>query len=168
MCYTQTPYHSLCSHYGKPVISGEPCIRAVSSPGHTSRGCWDSTDLGVETVETLCAKCQKELLLTPTSSGTSSISSGASIPSLLLSPPSSGPGPLLTPLSRTASGYFVGPKKSEGSQSVSSMSSEGSSSITDVTSVGRAKEKLLDEAPNLHWRTFGGSNASLRFKRNAK
>lgn len=56
MCYIFTPYYARCGCWGKSTFSGEPCIRATSQPGLT-RGCWDTNDLGVETVETMCAKC---------------------------------------------------------------------------------------------------------------
>ncbi|KAK3686274.1 hypothetical protein LTR37_019997 [Vermiconidia calcicola] len=56
MCYIFTPYHARCGCWGKSTFSGEPCIRATSQPGLT-RGCWDTNDLGVETVDTMCAKC---------------------------------------------------------------------------------------------------------------
>lgn len=68
MCYTQTLYHSPCSHYSRPQLLHGGCVRATSSSG-MSRGCWDTVDLGLETSHTLCARCAKRNSLTPSLAG---------------------------------------------------------------------------------------------------
>ncbi|KAK5130287.1 hypothetical protein LTR08_002247 [Meristemomyces frigidus] len=77
----QTLYHAPCTHWGvKPTLVGPPCIRAATQSGH-SAGCDDTTDIGVDTVDTLCPACTRKFhqLLTP-QFGT---------PSALHTPPSS-------------------------------------------------------------------------------
>lgn len=54
MCYRTTLYHVRCGCYAKPSL--DLCIRATSSPGLTSTGCWDVVDLGVESSQTMCAR----------------------------------------------------------------------------------------------------------------
>lgn len=168
MCYTTTQYHTACQHYGAPLVHGKPCIRALTASGHKSRGCWDATDLGVESVGSLCPGCAKALLGSP-----SPCPSGFSSSSLLLTSGSS---------SEAAGDYFglQGGLQKVGSQtSLSSMGSSAFSvnsstrssssfgasvSTTKTTTMTRSGGRNL-EPPNLHWRTFGGSQVSVRFKR---
>ena len=56
MCCTHTIFHSACGHFSKAQIFGEPCIRAASSQGYSS-GCWDTTDMGTDSEDTLCRSC---------------------------------------------------------------------------------------------------------------
>ncbi|KAK4991773.1 hypothetical protein LTR50_001590 [Elasticomyces elasticus] len=58
MCYTETHFHLLCSHYGRPQLAGELCVLGSSIPGW-SRGCWNTTDLGVVSEKTYCPDCTK-------------------------------------------------------------------------------------------------------------
>lgn len=56
MCYRTTYYYMVCTCYTAPQIIGEPCIRATSQKG-LSRGCWDSVDMGVESINARCPAC---------------------------------------------------------------------------------------------------------------
>lgn len=152
MCYTNTLYHTACGCWGRPALHGEPCIRATTQLGYTA-GCDDTIDLGVETVGTMCAKCRKAEAMLP------------------LTPPSESGA--LTPGLENSDGYFGGLKKVDSGASLASMDSERSSVSTGSTlsssdgiggPVSVTAQTLL--SPNLHWRTFGGSAASAKFKRN--
>lgn len=57
MCNTITPYHAACAHYGPSTVSLY-CVKAVSQVGH-SRGCDETTDLGVENAVGWCPSCDK-------------------------------------------------------------------------------------------------------------
>ena len=59
MCYNHTLYFTACGCYSKPQIYGEPCIRAVKGRGLSSRGCWDTIDYGVDSVDEACRRCQR-------------------------------------------------------------------------------------------------------------
>ncbi|KAK4539457.1 hypothetical protein LTR36_010934 [Oleoguttula mirabilis] len=161
MCYTQTLYHSACAHYGRPSIQGEPCIRASTQLGYTG-GCDDTTDLGVASVGTVCAKCRRAELglpLTPPSSG-------------VLTPASETSSPFGTPMTGSDSGYFGlgidGLKKIDSSVSLASMDSGRSPSTSSPSLRGEEAgvKALPPSPPNLHWRTFGGSKVGAKFKRN--
>ncbi|EME83233.1 uncharacterized protein MYCFIDRAFT_174706 [Pseudocercospora fijiensis CIRAD86] len=83
MCYTQTPYHTVCGHYGKPTFTGgSPCIRAQTTKGYT-KGC-ESTQNHVQSTASRCIACTREKanLLLPLSlsrnDSSSSLSSMAS------------------------------------------------------------------------------------------
>ena len=58
MCYIATPYYLHCGCYGRATLLGEACIRATASRGLSS-GCWDRIDMGVESVNRMCPKCQR-------------------------------------------------------------------------------------------------------------
>ena len=62
MCYTHTLYYTACGCYSKPQIYGEPCIRAVKGQGLSSRGCWDTIDYGLDSVDEACRRCQRTSL----------------------------------------------------------------------------------------------------------
>ncbi|KAK3651500.1 hypothetical protein LTR56_005642 [Elasticomyces elasticus] len=166
MCNKTTNYFSGCQHY-RPIF--ELCIRATSAG--LSKGCWDTTDLGVETLTGFCSRCTKSFLpsleipnhdpLSRTSSNASSFSSGSSMPGVEM---------------------LEGIRRARSNMSLSSMTSESSSVATPDHGVGDGLFDLEKEAfrvgekedrsskkvvkpPNLHWRTYGGSAASVRFKR---
>lgn len=175
MCFSTTSYYTGCSHYGKPTIA-EPCIRAIAA--NSKSGCWHVESLGVETVDGRCPRCIKDIpLLDPQNLGdmlsrissASSFSSGSSTPTMNM---------------------LEGIKRSRSNMSLSSMASDNSNRSTDaregqahglgydlereafwlrdsaVEEVGK-KGKVL-EPENLHWRTFGGSAASVTFKRDLR
>ena len=77
MCYTTTPYFTLCQHYGRPALCSPPCIRALSQPGHL-HGCPDKQDQGVRSIAALCPTCDRTAASTTTSSSASSSSASAS------------------------------------------------------------------------------------------
>ncbi|KXT05864.1 hypothetical protein AC578_1113 [Pseudocercospora eumusae] len=81
MCYTQTPYHTVCGHYGKPTFtSGSPCIRAQTIKGYTN-GC-EYTEDYVQSTNSVCIACTREranrLLPMSRNSSSSSLTSLAS------------------------------------------------------------------------------------------
>ncbi|KXT15248.1 hypothetical protein AC579_1383 [Pseudocercospora musae] len=81
MCHTQTPYHTVCGHYGKPTFtSGSPCIRAQTIKGYTN-GC-EYTENHVQSTNSTCIACSREngknLFTLGKSSSSTSISSMAS------------------------------------------------------------------------------------------
>lgn len=162
MCYTTTAYHTRCQHYGTPLVHGEPCIRALTATGHKSRGCWDATDLGVESVGSLCPGCAKVLLLgdpgsatpTPCTSGSESEDYFGIVDGGLQGVKKVGSESSLSSMGSTSS------IDSGSSSSISTRTSPSSSTTTRSTG-----GKNL-QPPNLHWRTFGGSQVSIRFKRN--
>ncbi|KAK3666073.1 hypothetical protein LTR22_003076 [Elasticomyces elasticus] len=166
MCNKTTNYFSGCQHY-RPTF--ELCIRATSAG--SSKGCWDTTDLGVETLTGFCSRCTKSFLpnldipdddsLSRTSSNASSFSSRSSMPGVEM---------------------LEGIRRARSNMSLSSMTSESSSVTTLDHAVGDGLFDLEKEAfcvsgkgdrsstkrvqpPNLHWRTYGGSAVSVRFKR---
>ncbi|GAB1734501.1 hypothetical protein NU195Hw_Modified_617t1 [Hortaea werneckii] len=173
MCYTTTQYHTRCQHYGTPLVHGEPCIRALTATGHKSRGCWDATDLGVKSVGSLCPGCAKVMLVGGTGSAT---------PTPLTS--ESGSESESGDYFSTGGAGLQGVKKVGSESSLSSMgsrspslnassSSSSSTSIATSTSSSSVSSMATEstggknlEPPNLHWRTFGGSQVSVRFKRN--
>jgi len=58
MCNLITYYHTKCQCYGTPTVDGEPCIRAQTAVGCSK--CWNTIDLGVQSVCSWCPKCAKE------------------------------------------------------------------------------------------------------------
>lgn len=184
MCYIFTPYHARCGCWGKPTFSGEPCIRATSQPG-LSRGCWDTNDLGVETVDTMCAKCLRRervdsdasTLVSSSTSPQISAASESKLPVLMLE------GEPLQPQSERSDSTW---STSSSSTAVSSTVSKSSrSSVDDARRIlsclpksipriprsesgvslatadtfksSTAKQKSLSPTEkNLHWRAFDG------------
>lgn len=164
MCYTTTQYHTPCQHYGTPLVHGEPCIRALTASGHRSRGCWDATDLGVESVGSLCPGCAKALLGSPTPTLSSSSSSSSLTPAESESDSEAGDYFSLQGVKKVGSETSLSSMGSSSSSiSTSTSSSSGASSSTTTTTTRSGGKSL--EPPNLHWRTFGGSQVSVRFKR---
>jgi len=56
MCYTATVYHLACGHYN--AVVKDACIRANSQAG-LSKGCFDTVDLGIESVGSRCRTCER-------------------------------------------------------------------------------------------------------------
>jgi len=186
MCYTITKYHTVCHCFGKTVIAGEPCIRALASS--LSR-CWDTNDLGIENEASLCPRCAKGILFSPELLGDhdhnpqlSRMSSHTSISSH----GSSAPGvELLEQMKRVTSNMSLSSMTSERAHATpESSSGENSGRGLELCDLERMAFSLpeADTAPasessptaqkscnpeNLHWRTFGGSEASVKFKRGA-
>ncbi|KAK0945193.1 hypothetical protein LTR29_003285 [Friedmanniomyces endolithicus] len=186
MCYTITKYHTICHCFGKTIIAGEPCIRALASS--LSR-CWDTTDLGIENEASLCPRCAKGISLSPElvgdhdhnpqlsrmSSHTSVSSQGSSAPGV----------ELLEKMKRVTSNMSLSSMANERYHTSPNPSGEGNSGqgreMGDLERMafclpGADTASASDSSPtgqkswnpeNLHWRTFGGSEASVKFKRGA-
>lgn len=167
MCYTTTQYHTPCGHYGNKLIYGEPCIRATANHGHKSRGCWDSVDMGIEDVASMCPKCTKRLMPSPSISGISTpLGSPGSSLSLTRAKSS------LLSVGRANQSDYFDDVKADGLERVgSSVSLSSVASVDSAASPRSAKQYESGsedvELLNLHWRTFGGSEASVGFKRGA-
>ncbi|KAK0338249.1 hypothetical protein LTR91_015159 [Friedmanniomyces endolithicus] len=186
MCYTITKYHTVCHCFGKTIIAGEPCIRALASS--LSR-CWDTTDLGIENEASLCPRCAKCISLSPElladhdhnpqlsrmSSHTSVSSQGSSAPGV----------ELLEKMKRVTSNMSLSSMASERAHA-SPKASNGENSgrglelcdlermafcLPEANTASASKFSQTGQKSwnpeNLHWRTFGGSEASVKFKRGA-
>lgn len=56
MCLVQSPYYSHCGHWGAQIIATHGrCARAE----HILGACWEPEDIGVTTVDELCAQCKR-------------------------------------------------------------------------------------------------------------
>lgn len=163
MCYTATKYHLRCSHYGKTAISGERCIRAASQTG-LSQGCWDTIDLGLESVDTLCPKCVNTTMLTP-------------VPEVPLIGPASLEQPSLITM-RSSSDKSGGLNSRPSNTRLGSVCSDASvstnESLNRMESTSNVSASTSDSSrgsgspSSLHWRSFGGSEVSIWFKRSVK
>jgi len=163
MCYTATKYHLRCSHYGTPAISGERCIRAASQTG-LSQGCWDTIDLGLESVGTLCHKCVKTTMLTPVPEAPLIGPASLERPSLITMCSSSDKsGGLSSRPSSARLGSMCSDASVSTNESLSRMESTSNVSAS-------ASDSLMGSGSpsSLHWRSFGASEVSIRFKRSVK
>ena len=152
MCNIHTLYHACCQHYGLLTVSGPLCIRAASQPGH-SRGCDYPTNLGIETVETLCPACVRKFNAALTPAFNTPASSLAAIVGMSRSA-SAGSGDSVTP---PPSPLIRGEVGGSASPPFFPAAAAAAASAAGATTM-----------PNLHWRSFGGSEASVRFKRDVR
>jgi len=179
MCYTITKYHTVCHCFGKTIIAGEPCIRALASS--LSR-CWDTTDLGIENEASLCPRCAKGMSLSPellsdhdNHPQLSRMSSHTSVSSHA----SSAPGvELLEKMKRVTSNMSLSSMASEKHHASPKPRDEDSTGdlermafcLPDASTAPASNStpgRKVWTPENLHWRTFGGSEASVKFKRGA-
>ncbi|KAF2768570.1 hypothetical protein EJ03DRAFT_363888 [Teratosphaeria nubilosa] len=163
MCYTTTPYHTLCGHYGAPAFFNEVvvdvpgaegmCVRALSQPGW-SKGCGDVVDMGVESLRGLCEGClekKKKKKKKKKEMGE------------VLSP---GLGVLVDGEGREVGGRGLrkvdsavalgGWMEEKEGLPLRSSSPPGSSSPRQSAS-SPSPPRIVVSPPSLHWRTFGGS-----------
>jgi len=186
MCSKSEKYHQVCQHYGKPTASGEPCIRATVAG---TKLCWDTIDLGVESVRSLCPKCAKESLLHAAAVTREPLSRSTSFSSDIsgTSTASSCEEAMLDEIMRVRSNAsLLSTTMSDGS-TTSNPSNDGReheaqsrdaaahdlemdafvSAIlgSQAETKDNSRPMIVVSPPNLHWRTFGGSEVSVRFKR---
>lgn len=72
MCYKETLYYGKCGCYSKPQFVGQPCIRVEVDTNLRSTGCWDVIDMGVQSLNTMCSKCEVAESLSLSTTGQSS------------------------------------------------------------------------------------------------